>query len=144
MSARRTARVASMVREVVSSAILSELRDPRIRNVTVLGAEVSPDLRLARVRISVLGDEKSADLTMHGLNSAKGYLQSRVGEYIRSRYTPELRFVLDDGVRKSVEAAAIIREALEQDAARHGLEPGEDFDAGSEDGESRMMAATDE
>ncbi|GDX90050.1 MAG: 30S ribosome-binding factor RbfA [Planctomyces sp.] len=144
MSARRTARVASMVREVVSSAILSELRDPRIRNVTVLGAEVSPDLRLARVRISVLGDEKTAALTMHGLNSAKGYLQSRVGEYIRSRYTPELRFVLDDGVRKSVEAAAIIREALEQDAARHGLEPGEDFDAGSEDGESRMMAATDE
>ncbi|MFN9046541.1 MAG: 30S ribosome-binding factor RbfA, partial [Planctomyces sp.] len=113
-------------------------------NVTVLGAEVSPDLRLARVRISVLGDEKTAALTMHGLNSAKGYLQSRVGEYIRSRYTPELRFVLDDGVRKSVEAAAIIREALEQDAARHGLEPGEDFDAGSEDGESRMMAATDE
>lgn len=144
MSARRTARVASMVREVVSSAILSELRDPRIRNVTVLGAEVSPDLRLARVRISVLGDEKTAALTMHGLNSAKGYLQSRVGEYIRSRYTPELRFVLDDGVRKSVEAAAIIREALEQDAARHGLELGEDFDAGSEDGESRMMAATDE
>jgi ribosome-binding factor A len=133
-----------MVREVVSSAILSELRDPRIRNVTVLGAEVSPDLRLARVRISVLGDEKTAALTMHGLNSAKGYLQSRVGEYIRSRYTPELRFVLDDGVRKSVEAAAIIREALEQDAARHGLAPGEDFDAGSEDGESRMMAATDE
>ena len=144
MSARRTARVASMVREVVSSAILSELRDPRIRNVTVLGAEVSPDLRLARVRISVLGDEKTAALTMHGLNSAKGYLQSRVGEYIRSRYTPELRFVLDDGVRKSVEAAAIIREALEQDAARHGLAPGEDFDAGAEDGESRMMAATDE
>lgn len=143
MSARRTARVASMVREVVSSAILSELRDPRIRNVTVLGAEVSPDLRLARVRISVMGDEKTAALTMHGLNSAKGYLQSRVGEYIRSRYTPELRFVLDDGVRKSVEAAAIIREALEQDAARHGVESGEDFDAGALDGESRMMEAAD-
>jgi ribosome-binding factor A len=133
-----------MVREVVSSAILSELRDPRIRNVTVLGAEVSPDLRLARVRISVMGDEKTAALTMHGLNSAKGYLQSRVGEYIRSRYTPELRFVLDDGVRKSVEAAAIIREALEQDAARHGVESGEDFDAGALDGESRMMEAADE
>lgn len=138
--------MASMVREVVSSAILSELRDPRIRNVTVLGAEVSPDLRLARVRISVMGDEKTAALTMHGLNSAKGYLQSRVGEYIRSRYTPELRFVLDDGVRKSVEAAAIIREALEQDAAHHGPGSGEDSDvsAEDEDGESRMMEATGE
>ena len=54
MSARRTARVASMIREVVSSAILFELRDPRIKNVTVLGADVSPDLRYASVRISVM------------------------------------------------------------------------------------------
>mgnify|MGYP003327082045 FL=1 len=123
-----------MVREVVSSAILSELRDPRIRNVTVLGAEVSPDLRLARVRISVMGDEKAAALTMHGLNSAKGYLQARVGAYIRSRYTPELRFILDDGVRKSVEAAAIIREALEQDAAMHGTVAVDD-ESESEDSE---------
>jgi ribosome-binding factor A len=72
MSTRRTARVASMIREVVSTAILFELRDPRIKNVTVLGADVSPDLRYAAVRISVMGDEKTAALTMHGLNSAKG------------------------------------------------------------------------
>ncbi len=112
MSTRRTARVASMIREVVSSAILTELRDPRIRNVTVLGAEVSPDLRHASVRVSVMGDEKTAALSMHGLNSARGYLQSRVGEYIKSRYTPEIRFVLDDGVRKSVETAALLRTVL--------------------------------
>lgn len=101
-----------MIREVVSSAILAELRDPRIKNVTVLGAEVSPDLRHASVRVSVMGDEKTAALSMHGLNSARGYLQSRVGEYIKSRYTPELRFVLDEGVRKSVETAALLREVL--------------------------------
>jgi ribosome-binding factor A len=113
MSTRRTARVASMIREVVSTAILSELRDPRIRNVTVLGADVTPDLRYARIRISVMGDEKTAALTMHGLTSAKGYLQSRVGAYIKSRYTPELRFMLDDGIRKSVEMSAMLREVLE-------------------------------
>jgi ribosome-binding factor A len=101
-----------MIREVVSSAILTELRDPRIKNVTVLGAEVSPDLRHASVRVSVMGDEKTAALSMHGLNSARGYLQSRVGEYIKSRYTPELRFVLDDGVRKSVETATLLRQVL--------------------------------
>lgn len=71
MSTRRTARVASMIREVVSTSILFELRDPRIQNVTVLGADVSPDLRYAAVRISVMGDEKTAALTMHGLTSAK-------------------------------------------------------------------------
>lgn len=112
MSTRRTARVASMIREVVSTAILFELRDPRIRNVTVLGADVSPDLRYAAVRISVMGDEKTAALTMHGLTSAKGYLQSKVAEYIKSRYTPELRFVLDDTVLKSVQTSAILRDVL--------------------------------
>lgn len=112
MSTRRTARVASMIREVVSTAILFELRDPRIKNVTVLGADVSPDLRYAAVRISVMGDEKTAALTMHGLTSAKGYLQSKVAEYIKSRYTPELRFVLDDTVLKSVQTSAILRDVL--------------------------------
>ncbi len=112
MSTRRTARVASMIREVVSTAILFELRDPRIRNVTILGADVSPDLRHAAVRISVMGDEKTAALTMHGLTSAKGYLQSKVAEYIKSRYTPELRFVLDDTVLKSIQTSAILRDVL--------------------------------
>ena len=101
-----------MIREVVSTAILSELRDPRIQNVTVLGADVSPDLRYATVRISVMGDEKAAALTMHGLTSAKGYLQSKVAEYIKSRYTPELRFVLDDTVLKSIATSAILRDVL--------------------------------
>ena len=129
MSTRRTARVASMIREVVSTAILSELRDPRIRNVTVLGADVTPDLRYARIRISVMGDEKTAALTMHGLNSAKGYLQSRVGAYIKSRYTPELRFVLDDGIRKSVEMSAMLREVLEDTV---GVDPETIEDSGTE------------
>ena len=115
MSTRRTARVASMIREVVSTAILFELRDPRIQNVTVLGADVSPDLRYATVRISVMGDEKAAALTMHGLTSAKGYLQSKVAEYIKSRYTPELRFVLDDTVLKSAQTSAILRDVLPSD-----------------------------
>lgn len=101
-----------MIREVVSSAILFELRDPRIKNVTVLGAEVSPDLRYAAVRVSVMGDEKAASLTMHGLESARGFLQSKVAEYIKSRYTPELRFVLDDGIKRSIEASQMIREVL--------------------------------
>ena len=113
MSTRRTARVASMIREVVSNAILFELRDPRIKNVTVLGAQVSPDLRHAAVRISVMGDEKTAALSMHGLTSARGYLQSKVAEYIKSRYTPELRFVLDDSILKSIQTSAILRDVLD-------------------------------
>ena len=107
-----------MIREVVSSAILSELRDPRIRNVTVLGADVSPDLRYASVKISVMGDEKMAALTMHGLESARGFLQSKVAEFIKSKYTPELRFVVDDGIRKSLETSTKLREVLSVDSER--------------------------
>ena len=125
MSTRRTARVASMIREVVSTAILFELRDPRIQNVTVLGADVSPDLRYAAVRISVMGDEKTAALTMHGLTSAKGYLQSKVAEYIKSRYTPELRFVLDDAVLKSVQTSAILRDVLPSEDTDDDVSTGE-------------------
>ncbi len=113
-----------MIREVVSSAILSELRDPRIRNVTVLGADVSPDLRYASVKISVMGDDRMAALTMHGLESARGFLQSKVAEYIKSKYTPELRFVVDDGIRKSLETSTKLREVLSGD-----LDPADVLDA---------------
>ena len=112
MSSRRTARVASVIREVVSTTILLELRDPRIRNVTVLGAEVSPDLRYAKVRISVLCTEKEAAFTLHGLNSARGYIQSKIADRVKTRYTPEIRFEIDSGVKKSAEASRILREVL--------------------------------
>ncbi|MEQ9411636.1 MAG: 30S ribosome-binding factor RbfA [Fuerstiella sp.] len=117
MSSRRTARVASVIREVVSTSILQELRDPRIRHVTVLGAEVSPDLRYAKVRISVMGTSKDEALTLHGLNSARGYLQAKVAERVKTRYTPELRFEIDPGVRQSFEATRILREVLPPETA---------------------------
>lgn len=150
MSTRRTARVASVIREVVSTAILQELRDPRIRNVTVLGAEVSSDLRYAKVRISVMGSDKDVALTMHGLNSARGYLQSKVAGRVKTRYTPELRFEIDEGIRKSFEATRILQEVLpestdeeasrttdeaagepepiEESAVDHGTSTPDDFD----------------
>jgi ribosome-binding factor A len=133
---------------VVSSAILFELRDPRIKNVTVLGADVSPDLRHASVRISVMGDEKTAALTMHGLTSAKGFLQSKVAEYIKSRYTPELRFIIDDGIKKSVETAALLRELLpaesgdpDSDEETEMVHPG--FDLNDDDDSEDAMDSAD-
>ena len=134
-----------MIREVVSSAILFELRDPRIKNVTVLGAEVSPDLRYAAVRISVMGDEKAASLTMHGLESARGFLQSKVAEYIKSRYTPELRFVLDDGIKRSIEASQMIREVLPNADADLGDAEGDETETDdSEEADSESSEASDE
>ncbi len=126
MSTRRTARVASVIREVVSTAILQELRDPRIQNVTVLGAEVSADLRYAKVAISVLGTEKEAALTLHGLESARGYLQSKVAARVKTRYTPELRFEIDKGIQKSFEAARILDEVLPRSADSDSVDTDEE------------------
>lgn len=119
MQSRRVARASEAVREVVSTTVLFELRDPRIKNVTVLGAEVAKDMRTAKVFVSVMGDAKQQSLTMHGLESARGYLQSKIAERLDTRYTPVLKFVLDPGVKKSVEMSRLLRESTAEESA-HG------------------------
>lgn len=127
MATRRTAKVARAIREAVSSAILFELRDPRIKNVTVLNVDVAGDLRNAKVHVSVMGDERTQQLSLHGLNASRGFLQSKVADRIKTRYTPLLTFVLDDGVKKSLEATRILNE-LENEKLNTAIDasPGED------------------
>ncbi|MCA9044401.1 MAG: 30S ribosome-binding factor RbfA [Planctomycetaceae bacterium] len=110
MSTRRTARVAEAIRQVVSSAILLELRDPRAKNITVLHVEVPADLRTAKVYVTVRGDKKTEVLSMQGLNSARGFLQAKIADELDLRYTPILTFVVDPGVKKSIEVSRMLRE----------------------------------
>jgi ribosome-binding factor A len=117
MSSRRVLKAAEAIREVVSMAILTQLSDPRIQDVTVTQVEVSADMRQAKVYVSVMGDEAKQKLSLHGLQSAAGFLQSKVASRIDTRYTPRLEFVLDQGVKKSIEIARILREVLPQDPA---------------------------
>ncbi len=84
--------------------------------------EVSPDARTAKVYVSIMGDEKEQSLCMHGLNSARGFLQKKIADRIQTRYTPVLTFVNDQGVKKSIAASQLIREALAKDAARTAAE----------------------
>lgn len=112
MSSRRVLKAAEAVREVVSMAILTELRDPRIQNVTVTYVEVSGDMRLAKVKVSVMGDEAQQQLALKGLRNAAGFLQKKVGNRIDTRYTPKLRFELDQGVKHSLEVQRILKEVL--------------------------------
>jgi ribosome-binding factor A len=110
MHSRRIAKASEAVREVVSSTILFNLRDPRIQHVTVLHAEVAPDMRTAKVFVSVMGDPKQQSLTMHGLESARGFIQSKIAERLDTRYTPVLKFVLDQGVKRSIEVSRMLQE----------------------------------
>ncbi|MCE5267652.1 MAG: 30S ribosome-binding factor RbfA [Planctomycetaceae bacterium] len=109
---RRMEKAAAAIREVVSMAILAELNDPRVRDVTVTHVEVSADLRHAKVHVSVMGDETRQKLSLRGLQSAAGYLQAKIAERIDIRYTPRLSFLLDQGVKRSIAVAKILREVL--------------------------------
>jgi ribosome-binding factor A len=112
MTSRRVLKVAEAIREVVGMAILTELQDPRIENVTVVYVEVSPDLRSATIHVSVMGTESQQQLAIHGLESATGFLQKRVGDRLDTRYTPKIKFVLDKGVKNSIEVTRILQEIL--------------------------------
>src|SRR6188508_366001 len=96
----RMRRVDEAMREVLSDAI-QDLKDPRIGFVTVTAVDTSPDLRHARVFVSVLGDDSQQRLTLDGLRSAHGFLQRRVAAELRTKNTPTLDFVYDDTAERA-------------------------------------------
>jgi ribosome-binding factor A len=116
MTSRRVQKAAEAIREVVSMAILTEIRDPRVQGVTVTFVEVSPDMRQAKVHVSVMGDDTKQKLCLTGLQSSAGFLQTRIGERIDTRYTPRLKFELDMGVKKSLAIARLLNDVLPEDA----------------------------
>ena len=134
MTTRRTAKVAEALRQVVSTAILFEMRDPRVKNVTVLRAEVPSDLRTAKVYISVLGDDRDERLSLQGLNSARGWIQSRIADELNLRHTPVLTFLVDQGVKKSIEVSKMLRELEAERAA----EPSTDENEGPTEDEAEQ------
>jgi ribosome-binding factor A len=126
MKHHRLARVAEAIREVASEAILFELKDPRIKFTTVTRAEVSADLQHAKVYVSVMGSERDQNLTLHGLRSAAGFIQSRLGDRMRTRYVPILEFVIDEGIKNSLEVSRLLNEekARSQESGVRGQESG--------------------
>jgi ribosome-binding factor A len=112
VSARRLLKAAEAVREVVSMAILTQVRDPRVKDVTVTRVEVAPDMRSAVVHVSVMGSPAQEQLALRGLASSAGFLQSQIAEKIDTRYTPRLRFEIDKGVKHSLEIARVLGSVL--------------------------------
>lgn len=112
MSERRLLKAAEAVRGVVSMAILTEVRDPRVKDITVTRVEMAPDMRSATVFVSVMGSAAREQLALRGLANAAGFLQSRIADRIETRYTPRLRFEIDGGVKKSLEIARVLAEVL--------------------------------
>lgn len=127
MAGGRRERVEEQIVREVSEILRREVKDPRIGFVTVTGAEVSPDLRQARVFVSVLGSDEERDATLKGLNSAARFIRGQFGKRVAMRVTPEFTFRFDT----SIERGARIFELLEQVKREEGPVAGEPNDEGA-------------
>jgi ribosome-binding factor A len=101
-------RVDEAMRAVLSDAIAKDLKDPRIGFVTVTGVKTSPDLRHARVYVSVLGDDPERSASMDGLRSAHGFLQRRLADELPLKHTPSLTFEYDDTVDRGMRISSLL------------------------------------
>ncbi len=109
MAGGRMRRVDEAVRQVLAEAIAEELKDPRVGFVTVTDVTTSPDLRSARVYVSVLGDEQTRAASLDGLRHAHGYLQGRIASELTLRRTPTLEFRYDDTTDRALRVEDLLR-----------------------------------
>jgi ribosome-binding factor A len=115
---RRPERVGEMIRSQIGAVLIRGLRDPRIGLTTVTAVKMSPDLKYARVYVSVLGSEEDRKRSLQGLNSAAPHIRHEIGVHLRLKNTPELTFVYDS----SIDYGARIEELLQQ--VKQGPGPG--------------------
>jgi ribosome-binding factor A len=114
----RMRRVDEAMREVLSDALAQDLKDPRVGFVTVTSVETTPDLRQARVYVSILGDDlDEREASIAGLQSAHGFLQRRVASELRLKYTPQLTFVEDETPRRAMRVEELLDAAAEEPEA---------------------------
>jgi ribosome-binding factor A len=110
MAGDRMRRINEVLREVIGAAISSDLSDPRIGFVTVTSVETSPDLRTAKVYVSVLGSDEDREETLSGLRSSHGVLQTRVAAETRMKRTPTLTFHYDNTIEQGVRISQLLDE----------------------------------
>lgn len=138
VSVKRRERIADAIQEALAE-ILRRVKDPRVGMVGVTGVELSPDLRHAKVRISVIGDDAARQRAMEGLERARGFIRSELGRAVRLRHVPELDFRLDESAAYSVRIAQLLRQIRAQEAATAPAGPG--GGAGGAEGDREATSA---
>jgi len=115
MPSRRPERVSGLLLEVVAETLLREVKDPRVSGVTLTGATISPDLKIAKVFFSILRPEEQIS-ALAGLQSATGYIKRQVASRLRLRHTPELRFVYDETLEKANRLESLLRQVEQKES----------------------------
>jgi len=106
----RIDRVNHQLKREIGAIIQKELEDPRLEFVTITEADISRDLRHAKIYFSVLGNRQQADISRRGLEGASGIIRKYVGQNMKMRYTPELTFYYDESLQKSARIEETLKE----------------------------------
>jgi ribosome-binding factor A len=137
----RLLKVNESIKETLSSVITSEgLKDPRVGFVTVTGVETTPDLRHAKVFVSVLGGKTERELTMKALEKSRGFLQAKINASLHMKRTPQLQFFYDD----TLDNALRLERAMKREAEVLGEEPHEILTPGMDTGDDASDATADD
>jgi ribosome-binding factor A len=108
MATRRQERVSERIHHEISDLLQNEIRDPRLTFVTVTDVEISPDLKLATVYVSALGDDEAKAAALAGLERASGYIRRELAQRLQMRVTPAVRFVLDESWERGARVDALL------------------------------------
>jgi ribosome-binding factor A len=123
MTGRRPERISEQIKEEVSLIIAGELNDPRLGFVTVTDARISPDLRHAKVFVSILGTQEEVNKSLEALRHASGFIRHELGVALRIKRVPELHFAFDDTLRAASRIEEILTEEGEKARQRELVQP---------------------
>lgn len=119
----RTLRVADQIQRELADLVQNEIKDPRVRQITITAVEVTRDYSNAKVFYTTLCSKEENVLVVKGLEHAKGFLRTHLAHRMKLRITPQLHFVFDASVERGVRLSKLIDEAIAQDKATHHLDP---------------------
>ena len=120
MSKVRVEKLQELMKQEISDIVLHELKDPRIGFVTVTSVSCTEDLREAKIYVSIMGNEKAARDSLHGLNSSLGFVRREIGRRIRLRFTPEISFALDASLDYSDHIQRLLNEIHKENHEERG------------------------
>ncbi|HHY77285.1 MAG TPA: 30S ribosome-binding factor RbfA [Clostridiales bacterium] len=120
MSVQRLNRISEEIKREISKIIMNELKDPRISAMcSIVSVETTPDIKYAKVYVSIYGNKEEKERTFEGLKNASGFIRKRLGEEIKIRYLPEIQFVLDESIEHGVRISEILNRIKKQEEGKN-------------------------
>lgn len=111
MSVQRLNRISEELKKEISQIVMNELKDPRISAMcSIVSVETTPDLKYAKVFVSIFGNEEERENTLKGLKNASGFIRKKLGDAMKIRYLPEIHFSLDESIEHGARIAQILNE----------------------------------